>query len=87
MRSREARIDAFLREAGWGEAARAAIPGDASTRSYERLSLNGRPALLMNAPRGAEGAGEPDGATVEERRAIRDWYRSIQHRSEDRTNH
>ena len=70
MRSREARIDAFLREAGWGEADRAAIPGDASTRSYERLSLNGRPALLMNAPRGAEGAGEPDGATVEERRAI-----------------
>ena len=70
MTERAAVIEAFLRKAGWGGAQRDPVPGDASTRSYQRLEKNGRRALLMNAPRGAEGAGEPEGATVAERRAI-----------------
>lgn len=46
--SREADIAAFLHRAGWGAAQRDRLPGDASTRSYERLTLNGRTAMLMN---------------------------------------
>ncbi|MGA0530441.1 tRNA (adenosine(37)-N6)-threonylcarbamoyltransferase complex ATPase subunit type 1 TsaE [Hansschlegelia sp. KR7-227] len=40
----------FLRDAGWGEASRAHIQGDASGRIYERLTLGGRSAILMDAP-------------------------------------
>ena len=70
MTDRADATDTFMAEASWGEAERAPIPGDASTRSYERVRMGDRRAVLMNAPKGAEGAGEPDGASVEERRAI-----------------
>ena len=40
----------FLALHGWGEASRAALAGDASFRRYERLVLDGRPAVLMDAP-------------------------------------
>ncbi|KIC49772.1 phosphotransferase [Tateyamaria sp. ANG-S1] len=40
----------FLAEAGWGEAPRVLVAGDASNRKYERLSLNGRSRILMDAP-------------------------------------
>ncbi|GLK67291.1 tRNA (adenosine(37)-N6)-threonylcarbamoyltransferase complex ATPase subunit type 1 TsaE [Hansschlegelia plantiphila] len=40
----------FLESAGWAEASRAHIQGDASGRIYERLSLGGRTAILMDAP-------------------------------------
>lgn len=40
----------FLRRAGWGDAARAKLAGDASFRKYERLNRNGQPAVLMDAP-------------------------------------
>lgn len=40
----------FLGKAGWGEAKRAKLAGDASFRKYERLTLNGKPAVLMDAP-------------------------------------
>lgn len=40
----------FLSEAGWGAAARAPLAGDASARRYERLALNRRKAVLMDAP-------------------------------------
>lgn len=41
----------FLRNAGWGEAARRKLTGDASARAYETVSLPGEaPRLLMNAP-------------------------------------
>jgi len=40
----------FLARHGWGEASRAALAGDASFRRYERLTLDGRPAVLMDAP-------------------------------------
>jgi len=41
---------AFLSEAGWGSARRKPLAGDASNRRYERLSLDGAPAVLMDAP-------------------------------------
>lgn len=42
----------FLERSGWGEAVRAPLTGDASARSYETVSLEGRPdRLLMNSPR------------------------------------
>lgn len=70
MSERLAWLEEFVARAGWGEAEWDAIQGDASTRSYSRLSMNGRKAVLMNAPKGDEAPGEPDGASVETRRAI-----------------
>jgi hypothetical protein len=43
-------VDEFLIRAGWGAARREPLPGDASFRRYHRLSLDGRRALLMDAP-------------------------------------
>lgn len=65
--SREDEIAAFLDRAGWGDAMRAKLPGDASTRSYERLSMNGRRAMLMNQPRSVETAPCPPEADAEAR--------------------
>lgn len=65
----DARLE-FLKEAGWGKADAAALAGDASTRSYQRLRLNGRPAVLMIAPPGAEAAACPPGANEAARRAL-----------------
>src|SRR3984957_893175 len=48
----------FLDEAGFGTAPRMRIAGDASTRSYERLTHGGRSFILMNSPR------RPDGPPV-----------------------
>lgn len=50
MTERATRIDAFLREAGWGMARRRPLPGDASFRRYVRLEGGPAPALLMDAP-------------------------------------
>lgn len=61
---------AFLKAAGWEKAEAHALAGDASTRSYERLTLGGRRALLMNAPPAAESAACPVDASPEERRAL-----------------
>jgi N-acetylmuramate 1-kinase len=53
----------FLDDAEWGEANRAHIKGDASSRIYERLAKAGRTAILMDAPRRPDGpiirAGKP----------------------------
>ncbi len=69
--TREAEIKAFLQRAGWGDATRASVPGDASTRRYERLETAGQKAVLMDAPREAETAGEPlSGASVQAREAL-----------------
>ncbi|MHB2167267.1 tRNA (adenosine(37)-N6)-threonylcarbamoyltransferase complex ATPase subunit type 1 TsaE [Alsobacter sp. R-9] len=51
-------IDALLEGAGWGEARRQFLLGDASTRAYERLTLGDRSAILMIMPR------RPDGPPV-----------------------
>ncbi len=50
MVERAAVIAAFLESAGWAGATRRPLAGDASFRRYERLSLPGRAAMLMDAP-------------------------------------
>jgi len=47
---RELLIADFLQANGWGDAKRAPVQGDASTRAYERLTRGGERAVLMNAP-------------------------------------
>ncbi len=49
----EARLesrDRFLAEAGWGTADLRLLAGDASFRHYDRLSMSGKTAVLMDAP-------------------------------------
>lgn len=50
MSDRAALLHVFLQRAGWGDAARSKLAGDASFRKYERLNRNGEPAVLMDAP-------------------------------------
>lgn len=50
--TRQSRSTAFLAANGWGDARRAFLAGDASDRSYDRLWLGGRRAVLMDAPPG-----------------------------------
>lgn len=50
MSDRAARSHAFLQRAGWGNAMRSKLAGDASFRKYERLNRGGEPAVLMDAP-------------------------------------
>lgn len=51
----------FLAAAGLAAAHRARIAGDASTRSYERLTQGGVSVVLMNSPRRADGPPVHDG--------------------------
>ncbi len=60
----------LLQDTGFTEAERVALAGDASMRRYERLSLPGRRAILMDAPPSSEGAPCPPGATPAERRLL-----------------
>jgi aminoglycoside/choline kinase family phosphotransferase len=60
----------LLEETGFAAAERTPLAGDASTRRYERLALPGRRAILMDAPRSAESAPCPLGATPAERRTM-----------------
>lgn len=50
VRSREEHIVAFLKAHGWQHCERQKIPGDASFRCYERLVMDGKHAILMDAP-------------------------------------
>ena len=45
-----AAIKGVLAKAGWGKAERRFLEGDASSRRYERLTLDGEPAVLMDMP-------------------------------------
>jgi tRNA threonylcarbamoyl adenosine modification protein YjeE len=63
----------FLHDAGYGEAERIAVQGDASTRIYERLRLGEHTAILMNAPR------RPDGPPVRDGKP----YSAVAHLAED----
>ena len=63
-------MQAFLTRAGWGEAVRIPLPGDASTRRYLRLRLGERAAILMDQPQGAETPAASADATPSERRAL-----------------
>src|ERR1700681_3466531 len=58
---RMARIRSFLDEAGFGQALRRRMQGDASTRIFERLTLHDQTAILMNAPRRPDGPPVRDG--------------------------
>lgn len=71
--TREETIRAFLAGAGWSEAERRPLAGDASTRRYERLALAGRPAVLMDWPSGPDAPVEPGRAA----------YSRIAHLAED----
>lgn len=42
----------FLKRAGWGDATSRLLAGDASDRSYDRLTHKGKTAVLMDAPPG-----------------------------------
>lgn len=50
MSARAPQIEGFLQGAGWGEAERRPVTGDASFRRYERLTRGGETAILMDAP-------------------------------------
>jgi tRNA threonylcarbamoyl adenosine modification protein YjeE len=66
-------IRAFLVAAGWGEADRRFMFGDASTRAYETVVRNGDRRVLMNAPR------QPDGPPIRDGKP----YSRIAHLAED----
>ena len=70
---RIAQIRDFLEIAGFGEASRVRMQGDASTRIFERLSRDGQTTVLMNAPR------RPDGPPVRDGKP----YSAIAHLAED----
>lgn len=63
-------LERLLAETGFTGAERTPLPGDASTRRYERLKLGDRRAMLMDAPTSAESKPCPPGATVAERREM-----------------
>lgn len=65
----------FLDESGFGAAKRERMVGDASSRSYERLTLGDRQVILMNSPR------RPDGPPVKNGKP----YSAIAHLAEDIT--
>lgn len=50
MNERDRQINDFLAQAGWQNAQRQALQGDASSRRYIRLNRDGEPAMLMDAP-------------------------------------
>ena len=70
---RIAAVRRFLEANGLAQARRARLAGDASTRSYERLSNDGRTVLLMNSPRRADGPPVRDGKS----------YSAVAHLAED----
>ena len=58
---RIAQVRAFLDESGFGEAERRRMQGDASTRIFERLTLDDQTMVLMNAPPHPDGPPVRDG--------------------------
>jgi aminoglycoside/choline kinase family phosphotransferase len=67
---RKESMRAFLERAGWGRAELTPLVGDASTRRYVRLKMNGHGAMLMDQPPLAETPSARAEATPEERRAL-----------------
>lgn len=73
MSDREQQRLEFLKSAGLADAARAPLPGDASTRRYERLTTpGGRSLMLMDQPASAESP-PADPAWSPERRKAEGW--------------
>ncbi len=58
---RIASVRQFIAEAGFSEATRERMPGDASTRRYHRLILGNRRSILMDSPRRPDGPPVRDG--------------------------
>ena len=54
-------IRAFLQQAGYADATRQRMQGDASTRIFERLTLDGHTMVMMNAPPHPDGPPIHDG--------------------------
>jgi tRNA threonylcarbamoyl adenosine modification protein YjeE len=71
--ARIAALRTFLHRSGYGLADRQRMQGDASTRVYERVRRDGKPAILMNAQR------RPDGPPVRDGKP----YSAIAHLAED----
>ena len=67
---RDAERQAFVSAAGWADADVVSFPGDASSRRYFRLTKGAEPAVLQDAPRGAEAPTEPEGAGPADRAAL-----------------
>ena len=55
------RLRRFLQRTGFAGAERSRMQGDASSRSYERLTFDGRSSILMNSPQRPDGAALYDG--------------------------
>src|SRR5471030_2982366 len=72
---RIAAIRAFLSRSGFAQAERHYVQGDASTRAYERLTLQGASYILMNSPK------RPDGPPVRDGKP----YSAIAHLAENVT--
>jgi N-acetylmuramate 1-kinase len=70
---RIAQMREFLQESGFGAARRQRMQGDASTRIFERLTLDNQTTVLMNAPP------KPDGPPVRDGKP----YSAIAHLAED----
>ncbi|HST90931.1 MAG TPA: phosphotransferase [Brevundimonas sp.] len=71
MSDREQQRLDFLARAGLSDAARRPLPGDASTRRYERLTTpDGRTLMMMDQPPSEESAVAPEHATPTERAAL-----------------
>jgi aminoglycoside/choline kinase family phosphotransferase len=71
LSERDGRIASFLESAGLAGAARQPLPGDASTRRYERLATaSGARLILMDQPPNLETAPCPPEASPAERRAL-----------------
>jgi len=58
---RIAAVRQFIAETGYSEATRRRLVGDASTRSYDRLTLGDKHDILMNSPRRPDGPPVRDG--------------------------
>jgi N-acetylmuramate 1-kinase len=71
--ARMAQLRTFLDEAGFGDALRWRMEGDASTRIFERLAQRDQTVVFMNAPR------RPDGPPVRDGKP----YSAIAHLAED----
>ncbi len=70
MPSFENKISEIIVKSGFEGAVRINLAADASTRTYERLELNGKSAILMKAPPGNENPPCPINADIEARIAL-----------------
>jgi len=73
QKEREAQRVAFLTEVGLADAARAPLPGDASTRRYERLTPTNGPGLMLMDQVAAAESPAADPSWSPERRKAEGW--------------